>query len=301
LASAAENRRGIIAMVLAMMLFVSNDTLMKLAREAYPAGQAIALRAIFAVMVGFIMVLAFREGGKLRLAFRPLVLLRSLLDASVALCFIWALGKLPLANVTAIGMASPLLIVVFAVLLGIERVGWRRTIALIIGFIGVLIVVRPTAEGFNTAALVTFLSAVLVGVRDLLSRRIGNSVPSTVVSLAGTVMVGSFAVGLGSLEQWEPVWRRETIYLAVAAVLVSSASFFVINAFRSADIGAISGLRYSVVIFAVLMGYLVWGDIPDAIAFAGMALIVGSGVYTMHRQSVVPDSKLTKAGGPPPA
>jgi drug/metabolite transporter (DMT)-like permease len=301
LASAAENRRGIIAMVMAMSLFVCNDTLMKLAREVYPAGQAIALRTIFAVIAGFVMVFAMRDGSKLRLGLRPLVLLRSLLDASTALCFIWALGKLPLGNVTAIGMASPLLIVLFAVLLGIERVGWRRTVALIIGFIGVVIVVRPTAEGFNPAAVVALFSAVLVAARDLLSRRIGNSVPSTVVSLTATIVVGAFAVSLGTAEDWEPIWRRETIYLVVAAVLVSSASFFVISAFRSADIGAISGLRYSVVIFAVIMGYLVWGDVPDAIAFAGMALIVGSGVYTMHRQSVVPDSKLKKAGGPPPA
>jgi drug/metabolite transporter (DMT)-like permease len=301
LASAAENRRGTIAMIMAMSLFICNDTLMKLAREVYPAGQAIALRTIFAVIAGFVMVLAMREGGKLRLGLRPLVLLRSLLDAGTALCFIWALGKLPLGNVTAIGMASPLLIVLFAVLLGIERVGWRRTVALIVGFIGVLIVVRPTAEGFNPAAVVALLSAVFVAARDLLSRRIGSSVPSTVVSLTATIVAGTLATGLGTAEEWEPIWRRETIYLAAAAVLVSSASLFIISAFRSADIGVISGMRYSIVIFAVIIGYLVWGDVPDAAAFAGMALIIGSGVYTMHRQSVVPDSNLKKTGGPPPA
>jgi drug/metabolite transporter (DMT)-like permease len=78
-------------------------------------------------------------------------------------------------------------------------------------------------------------------------------------------------------------------------VLVSSASFFIISAFRSADVGVDLGLRYSVVIFAVIMGYLVWGDVPDPIAFAGIALIVGSGLYTMHRQRVRPDSKLKLA------
>lgn len=288
-------------MIVAMLLFVCNDALMKLAREAYPAGQAIALRTVFAVIAGFAMVFALREGSKLMLAFRPSVLLRGFAEATVALCFIWALGKLPLANITAIGMASPLLIVVLAVVLGIEKVGWRRTVALVVGFCGVLVVVRPTAEGFSPAALVALFSSCLVAARDLLTRRIGSDVPSSVISLTATVLVGLLALGLGLSESWEPVWRRETIYVVIAAVLVSTGSFFVISAFRNTDIGVVTGFRYSVVISAVIIGYLVWGDVPDLLAFLGIGLIVGSGLYTMHRQQVLPDSNLKKAGGPPPA
>ena len=145
MASAAENRRGIIFMLVAMSLFVVNDTFMKLAREVYPAGQAIALRTCFAVLVGFVLVFAAREGDRLRLAFRPRVLQRGMLEAFGALTFGWSLGLMPLANITAINMASPLLIVALAVVLGMERVGWRRTVALTVGFIGVLFVVRPGA------------------------------------------------------------------------------------------------------------------------------------------------------------
>lgn len=287
-------------MLTAMSLFVANDVLMKLAREVYPVGQAITLRTAFAILTGLALVFALKQGDGLRLALQPRVLLRGIVEAFTALTFVWSLGLLPIANITAIAMASPLLIVVLAVALRIERVGWRRTLAVLVGFIGVLIVVRPSADGFNAAALVALGSAVLVACRDLLTRSIGNEVPSTVISLTTTVLVGVVAAGFGLSEAWQPIWRRETIYVAMAAVLVASGSFFVIGAFRNTDVGFVSGYRYSVVVFAVIVGYLVWGDVPDPIAFAGIALIVGSGLYTMHRQRVRPDSNLKLTRGPAP-
>ena len=123
MASPDENRRGILAMLAAMALFVCNDALMKLAREVYPVGQAITLRTAFALLAALGLVIAFREGPKLRLAGRPILLLRGLIDAGVTLTFIWALAELPLADVTAILLASPIIIVVLAVVLRIERVG----------------------------------------------------------------------------------------------------------------------------------------------------------------------------------
>lgn len=292
MASAAENRRGIIFMLAAMSLFVVNDTLMKLARETYPAGQAIALRTAFAIVVGFGLVFLARESDRLAMAFRPRVLLRGVLEAFSALTFGWSLGLLPLANITAINMASPLLIVALAVVFGMERVGWRRTLALTVGFIGVLFVVKPGAASFNSAALVALLSTLLVACRDLATRTIGDDVPSTVVSLTTTVLVGTVALGYGLTEQWLPVWRLETVYVALAAVLVTVGTFFIISAFRRTDVGVISQYRYAIIVFATLLGYLVWGDVPDLFAFLGIGLIVGSGLYTMHRQRVRPDSRL---------
>ena len=254
MASAAENRRGIIFMLAAMSLFVINDVFMKLAREAYPAGQAIALRACFAVVIGFALVFAAREGDRLRLAFRPRVLQRGVIEAFGALTFGWSLGLMPLANLTAINMASPLLIVALAVLLGMERVGWRRVVALAIGFVGVLFVVRPGAESFNAAAIVAVISAILVAGRDLTTRTIGDDVPSTVVSLTTTILVGVVAVAYGFTEEWLPIWRVETIYVALAAILVTAGTFFIIGAFRRTDVGVISQYRYAIVVFATVLG-----------------------------------------------
>lgn len=292
MASAAENRRGIIFMLVAMSLFVVNDVFMKLSREVYPAGQAITIRAAFAVIVGLALVFAAREGDRLHLALRPRVLQRGILEAFSALTFGWSLGLMPLANLTAINMASPLLIVALAAVLRIEQVGWRRAAALTVGFIGVLFVVRPGAESFNAAAIVAVISAILVAGRDLTTRTIGAEVPSTVVSLTTTVLVGLVALAYGFTETWLPIWRIETVYIAVAAVLVTIGTFFIISAFRRTDVGVISQYRYAIIVFATVLGYIVWGDVPDLFAFLGVGLIVGSGLYTMHRQRVRPDSNL---------
>ena len=299
MASPDENRRGILAMLAAMALFVCNDALMKLAREVYPAGQAISLRTAFALLATLGLVLAFQEGGKLRLAARPIVLLRGLVDAAVTLTFIWALAEMPLADVTAILMASPIIIVVLAVVLRIERVGWRRALAVFVGFCGVLVVLRPATDSFNVAALVALVSACLAACRDLLTRKIGNEIPSTVIALMTTAIVGLVACGYGWFEVWQPIWRRETLYVAAAAALIAAGSVCIVSAYRNTDLGVVSGYRYSVVILAVMMGYLVWGHVPDPVAGLGIALIVASGLYTMHRQRVLPASNLKIASNPP--
>lgn len=299
MATAAQNRRGIIAMMMAMSLFCCNDALMKLAREAFPTGQAVTLRTGFAIVAGLTMVVLMGDWRKLPLGLRPLVLGRGIIEALCALTFIWALGLLPLANITAILMASPLLIVVLAVLLRIESVGWRRTVALAVGFIGVLIVMRPSAAGFSLAALIALASACLVAIRDLMTRMIGDDVPSTVITLTTTAIVGMLSIGMGALETWQSPWRIELIYLALAAILVTAGGFCIISAFRNTDVGVVAGYRYSVVLVAVLLGWLVWGETPDKIAFAGIALIVGSGLYTLHRQRVRPDSQLKPEGDKP--
>ncbi|MBN9456590.1 MAG: DMT family transporter [Bosea sp.] len=292
MASAADNRRGILFMLAAMTLFVCNDTLMKLAREIYPAGQALTLRAAFAVVIGLALVFAVRENDRLAMMFKPRVVLRGLLEAASALAFGWSLGLLPLATITAINMASPLLIVVLAVALRIESVGWRRTLALIVGFVGVLIVVRPGADSFGIAAIVALISTIFTAGRDLSTRMIGPEVPSTVVSLTTTVLVGLLGAGFGITESWLPVWRHETLYVLLASLLVTAGTFCIISAFRRSDVSVVSQYRYAVIVIAALIGYLVWGDVPDGLAFAGIALIVGSGLYTMHRQRKRPDSRL---------
>lgn len=299
MATAAQNRRGIIAMTTAMSLFCCNDALMKLAREAFPTGQAVAIRTGFAITAGLIMIAMMGDWRKLPLGLRPMVLGRGVVEALCALTFIWALGLLPLANITAILMASPLLIVLLAVLLRIESVGWRRTVALTVGFVGVLIVMRPSAAGFSLPALIALGSAGLVAVRDLATRMIGDDVPSTVISLTTTLIVGAASLGLGTLETWQAPWRIELLYLALAALLVTAGGFCIISAFRNTDVGVIAGYRYSVVLVAGLIGWLVWDETPDRIAFAGIALIVGSGLYTLHRQRVRHDSQLKPEGEKP--
>ncbi len=295
-----DNRRGIAAMLAAMLLFIVSDTLLKIASEAYPPSQIMAIRGVFAAAFSLALVMARREGGQLRGAISRTVLLRSGLEAAVAFLFILGLAHLPIAIITTIGQAAPIILTLMVVFLGIEQVGWRRWSAIVVGFIGVLLVVRPSPAGFNVYALVALASAVLVAARDLATRYISNEVPSTVVALSTTAMVGlaGFALALG--ETWQPLLFRETLFLLFSAVLVTLGSLAIIIAFRGTDISVVGPFRYSIIVLSIVAGYFVFGELPDLVAAGGIGLIVGSGIYTIHREQVRRREALQAAGLPEP-
>src|SRR4051794_29268490 len=143
-----NNRRGIAAMLAASCFFIANDTLLKVAATGYPASQLMALRGLFAVAVALVIVTALGQLGEVRTILRPPVLTRAGLEAGVAFLFITSLAHLPLANIPAITQSTPIIMTLLTVLLGIERVGWRRWSAIVVGFLGVLLVVKPSPAGF---------------------------------------------------------------------------------------------------------------------------------------------------------
>ena len=273
-------------MVAAMATFVVNDAFVKLATEAYPTGQVLAIRGLFATAAALVLVSSFGRLSDLRALSNPLVVARGAMEGAVAISFITALAHLQLANVTAILQAASLIVVAMAALMGIEKVGWRRWAAIGTGFIGVLIIVRPAAEGFNVYSLVALASAILVGFRDLLTRRIGADVPSSVITFTTTAVVCLMGWILGLWEVWQPLKPRETLYLVAAALFVALGNYTIIVAYRDADVSLVSGFRYVVLVFAIVLGIVIWGDWPDAASLTGAALIVGSGLYTLHRQRV---------------
>jgi drug/metabolite transporter (DMT)-like permease len=282
----ATNRAGALAMVSAMALFVLNDSLVKLATATYPTGQVLALRGAFAVLCSLVLVRALGSWSDLRALTNRYVLLRGLTEGVVAATFIAALAHLPLANITAILQAASLITVALAALLRIERVGWRRWLAVVVGFAGVILMLRPSAAGLNAHALLALFSATLVGARDLLTRRIGSAIPSTTVAVGTTVFVMLTGVALAPFETWVALETRPTLYLMAAAAFVLLGNYFIIAAFRKADVSLVSAFRYTVLVFALVMGVLVWGDWPDGLSLLGSALIVGSGLYALHRQRV---------------
>jgi drug/metabolite transporter (DMT)-like permease len=282
----AAHKRGNIAMVLAMGMFVLNDALVKLVSETYPASQIMAVRGLFACMVTFALVIVLGQRSSLGRVFSLRVMCRAMLEGLVAFVFITALAKLPLANITAILLASSLLIIVLAVVLGIDRIGWRRGLAVLVGFAGVLLVVQPQAEGFNIYSLLALLSAILVAGRDLLTRKIAADVPSGIVAFATTAATALVGALLGLTQGWQPLEWHGTGLMVAAAIAVALGNTGIIIAFRDGDIAVVSGLRYSVLLFALLAGFLVWGEWPNGLAIIGSALIVVSGLYAMHRQSL---------------
>ncbi|HEY8566431.1 MAG TPA: DMT family transporter [Beijerinckiaceae bacterium] len=286
MASALENRRGILAMLAAMTCFIGNDTLLKLASAQLGPGEIMAVRGAFASALALGLVLASRAQGHLPNLFSPRVLLRAGVEASVAFLFITSLAHLPLANITAILQAAPLIMTLMVVVLGIEQVGWRRWAAIAVGFLGVLLIVKPDPAAFNLYAGLALLSAVLVAVRDLVTRSIGAEVPSIIVTLSTTLAVGLVGAGLATVEGWRAIDGTRLLLLVAAAVFVTLGNLTIILAFRRADVAVVSPFRYVVILLSIVLGWLVFGELPDPASWLGIALIGGSGIYTIHRERV---------------
>ncbi len=282
----AQNRRGILAMVASMAIFTANDTFTKLARVDLPVGEVLFIRGVFAGMVSLALVVAFGETRKMHLAFRAPVLARAGMEAAVAFTFILAIGHMPLADLTAIMQTTPLLIALYCALTGIAPMGPRRWAAVLVGFLGVLLVVKPGGAGIGLDTALALGSAVLVASRDMVTRRLDDAIPSVVVLFATSVIVAAAGGALSMVENWKPVSVGTVAMLGLAGFCVAVGHLFAIIAFRSVDVAVVSPFRYSVMLWATLAGFLVFGDVPDAAALAGAALIAGSGLYTVHRERI---------------
>jgi len=281
------NRNGILAIVAAMTLFAFSDTIMKLALAEVPAGQLLFVRGIILVVAGAAIV--WRSGGFAtpRAFIEPHTLLRGALEAVAAFCFIAALAHIPLALNTTINMATPLLVLpVAAALLG-ERFGWRRIGAILAGFAGVLLILRPGADGFDIWLVVSFLSAVLCALRDVITRRIPQYVPSAVVTLVTLAAVGAFGGAVAFLQGFVPMPGFAWFVVFTSALISGTGMYCMVLSMRLGEVTVVSPFRYTGLISTTLLGWLVWGYLPDLYAWCGMALIVAAGLYALWRERKV--------------
>ncbi len=290
MAEPAVNRRGILATLSASVFWTCNDAFGKLATETFPTGEIMAVRSLFAILLSTAVVVGMGHGRVLlrgaRLFLKPVPVIRALLDAAVIVAFYKALPYIQLADITAIGQTTPIIMTLLAAVLGIERIGWRRFLAVAVGFSGVVLIVKPSGEGLSGYAFLAVFSAALVAVRDLITRKLDPSLPSPVIALMTAVAGGLTGLGLGVTEEWGSVLVTPTLYLIVAGLFVSLGNLAIVIACRDADLGVIAPFRYFGILIAVVLGYAIFGDLPDMISVGGIVLIIGSGIYTMHREQV---------------
>ncbi len=280
----AGGLKNIFAMCAAMALFVGNDTLVKMAAVHWPSHQIMMLRGLCALAVTLALVMALGEGAGLRMLRQPIVALRCGVEGFVAYTFITALALLPIADITAILLLSPLLITMAAAFFFGEQVRWRRWLAVVAGFIGMLLVVQPTGNSLGWPALLALASTFGVAFRDLLTRRLPAEVPSTVVAF-GTVLTTTLTGGgIWLVQPGADITLQPLLACAAAAVLVAAGNVAIVIAFRHVETSLVSPYRYTVIVWAVLSGYLVFGDVPTSMSWAGIGLIVGSGLYTLYRE-----------------
>jgi drug/metabolite transporter (DMT)-like permease len=281
---AAVNRRGILSMAGAMACFVANDAVVKIVSAGMPTAQLIFLRGLIAAAIVVAVALATGAAARIRDTVHPRVLARGAAEALATVLYLTALFQLPLANAAAINLSAPLFIVVLAVVFLRERVGAAHWLALGAGFAGVVLVVQPGLAGFNAYALVCLLGALLQAVRDLLTRRIAPDVPAVLITLSTSVAVTALAGALSLVEGWRAFAPRDLALLALAASFLMGAYWLIVDAMRHGEMSLVAPFRYTGVLYAIVVGYLVWGDVPNALAWSGIALLVASGLFVLYRQ-----------------
>ncbi len=290
--SDAANRKGISAMCLAMALFIANDALVKHVGESLPAAQLIFIRGLFAtslLLVAAWFMGALRPGMLARsdawhqLTQRP-VLARAALDALATMAYLTSLFHLPIGNASAINMASPMFIALYAAIAWREQVSIGRWLAIAGGFAGVLLIVQPAADGFNAWSLLCLFATLLHTARDLITRKIALAVPSILITLTTSVAVLLLTGPWSLLQGWVPVDRSQIALLATASVFLSSAYYLVIIGMRTGDLSLVASFRYTALIYALLLGWLVWGDVPNLLSWSGIALMVASGLFMLRRR-----------------
>ncbi|UCE31945.1 MAG: DMT family transporter, partial [Burkholderiales bacterium] len=284
LALLRANRRGVLAICAAMACFVVNDALVKYVSQALPTAQLILIRGVMASLLVLAVAHALGATTRMRRIVHRWVLARAGIDALATVLYLASLFQLPIASATAIVMASPLFLTLLAALVLRERVGWPRWAATSIGFVGVLLIIQPSGSGFNAYALLCLAATALHAVRDLVTRRIDSDVPSILVTLATAVMATALAgiVSLGG--PWQPFGLDELGLLALAAVFLAAAYYAIVAGMRHGEMSVVAPFRYTGLLWALVLGYAVWSELPNPLAWCGIALLLGSVLYMLHRE-----------------
>jgi drug/metabolite transporter (DMT)-like permease len=282
----SANMRAIAAMVVSQAVFTVNDTLMKLSARTLPGGEAIFIRGLFTIGLAAALAVwlgGFRAWPPPRSQWR-LIGLRSVGEVGATLLYLTALFNMPIADATAILQVLPLAITAGAALFLGEPVGWRRWLATAVGFVGVLIIIRPGTSAFNVWSLVALASVATIVLRDLTTRRIDRGVPTVLLTFVSSVVVTGSAAGLCLVETWRWPDAGTLVLIAAAALFLLAGYYFVIEAMRLGDVATVAPFRYSVILWAILAGLLVFGERPDPVALLGTAVVIAAGLYTFFRE-----------------
>ncbi|MFZ3583909.1 DMT family transporter [Loktanella sp. DJP18] len=297
MAPISDNMRGAALMTGAMVTFTINDSFTKSLGDVLPLWQLLFLRG---VGVTICLVIMARIMGQLRFDLSRsdwgIMWLRAAGEIGGAYFFLTALFHMPIANVSAIMQVLPLSVSLAGSLFMAEALGWRRLMAILIGFGGVMLIVRPGGADFNVYSLYALAAVACVTLRDLIVRRLSRSVPSLMVSLVAAFGVTAFA-GIASLaEDWQPMTATEAAYLGGATVFVIFGYIFSVAAMRVGEIGFVAPFRYASLLTAILLGVVFFGEFPSALTLTGAGIVVATGIFTLLRERklrlrrpVVPD------------
>ncbi|MDH7787721.1 drug/metabolite transporter (DMT)-like permease [Ochrobactrum sp. 19YEA23] len=292
----SDNFRASIYMLLAMGVFTIGDSITKFLLTEMNSGQYMLIRGVFAtVMIGF---LAWRHGALRKLSLERMTVLRVLGEVVATITYIVSLGHLSQAFCSAVFQATPLVVTLGAAVFLKEKVGWRRWACILVGFVGVLIIIRPGsagAAGFGAIA-VLLASVGFAAMRDIATRRVPAHVPtlylSTLTACAIAITGGVLTVPMGG---WQPIGLIPVAAMFVAAVLLLIGYHFIILAMREGEVSFVSPFRYSSLLWAIGLSIAVFGEAPDSYTIMGSVMVVGSGIYMVYRENALKKREKNKS------
>jgi drug/metabolite transporter (DMT)-like permease len=270
---------GIIAMLAATAAYVVGDAFMKIVTEDLPPFEVLFLRGIAASLACAVLVAVRGEWGAISGMLNARALLRAAGETVSTLCYIVALARLPIADVLAIIQTAPLILIFGVAIILREEIGPARVALALAGFAGALMVAQPGSGGASSAALFAFASALLIAARDLIGRGVSTRIPVTVVILTTVIMVMIVGGAMSlAVESWVAPTGRHLAFLGLAGLFVTLGHIGLLLAYRIGRTASVAPFFYSFALWGVVAGFLVWGELPNALALTGIALIAGSGV-----------------------
>lgn len=270
-------------MSMASLLLTIGDAGTKYLTAEYSVGQVLAIRQACALLVILPYIHWVSGWSALRVVNRTGVALRSLFFIGTTWLIVSSFAVLPLTLVTAIAFSSPIFVVALSTLVLGERVGPRRWLAVLAGFTGVLVIVRPGGSAFELVLILPVLAALSSGFRDLVTRHLARTETSIAIlfwSMLAVVVASSFA----AVAEWKPVTPGAAAAMMAIGALNAAAHFLMIDSLRLGDASLIAPFRYTSLVWAAILGVLVWNDWPDLWTVLGAAIIVAGGLYIVERE-----------------
>ena len=276
---------GIVCMIIGAGLLTTSDGVVKWLAGGYPISQIIVLRGAFILLPMFILAWRMGKLRSLRVSKRGPQMLRAILFTGSVFLFLNGLRFNPLAINTAVAFASPLIITALAAPFLGESIGWRRWSAVLVGFFGVLIIVQPFDDSINIYVLLPLGAAFTSACQDIVTRRMSDTESALSVLLCSTVLVMLVAACFAFAGNWRLPTMMDFALLVLTGLLSGAAHYLLIETFVLVEAAIVAPFRYSALIWGLLIGFLVWDHLPSRLNWLGICLIVGSGIYIIHRES----------------
>lgn len=280
--------KGILCMITGSAIITLNDTAMKwLTTDGVPVGQVMFIRGAFAILLVYLTMRRLFGRESLRVQSWKAQLARGFLFWLAAFIYNHALHHLPLATAISLSFVAPLFVTALAVPLLGERVGWRRWTAVLVGFAGMLIMVRPGGDIVLVFAMLPVIAAFVGAVRDILTRKMSATETSASILMVTTIMVTLTSVPTVLAGDWIMPRADHLAIMVAAACCMVLAHYLVIESLRLAEAGLVVPFKYTQLIWGAVIGFAMWGYVPDIWQWIGAAVVIGSGLFIFRREAMI--------------